>query len=103
MLKILDQILIIKKMIEDFRMIFITMIPKEKAHNNIMMIISEIKSILKTITKIIGIHLKTIKKSGGMIKIEDMKKNLIIIVMNKIIRNIQDGKKMVSKYKNKAS
>lgn len=76
---------------------------EEKAHNSFMMIISEIKSILKTITKIIGIHLKTIKKSGGMIKIEDMKKNLIIIVMNKIIRNIQDGKKMVSKYKNKAN
>ena len=103
MLKILDQILIIKKMIEDFRMIFITMTLEEKAHNSFMMIISEIKSILKTITKTTGIHLKTIKKSGGMIKIEDMKKNLIIIVMNKIIRNIQDGKKMVSKYKNKAS
>lgn len=99
-LKMLDQILIFKKMKEDSRMILITMIPEE---NSIMTIAGEIKSILKTILKAKGILLKIIPKSGEMIEIEDMRRNQIIQIMNKTIKNIQDGKKMVNKYKSKAN
>jgi hypothetical protein len=99
-LKMLDQILIFKKMKEETRMILITMIPEE---NSIMTIVGEIKSILKTILKAKGILLKIIPKSGEMIEIKDMRRNQIIQIMNKTIKNIQDGKKMGNKSKSKAN
>ena len=62
MLKMLDQILISKKMKDALKMIITIMIPEEKVHNNIMTKIEEIKSILKIILKAKGIHLKNITK-----------------------------------------
>ena len=95
--------MIFKKMKEDSRMIITTMILGEKTLSSITMIIGGTKSILRTIMKTIGIRLKIIKKSGEMIKIGDMKISLVIRTMIKTIKNIQDGKKMDSKFKSKAS
>ena len=95
--------MIFKKMKEDSRMIITTMILGEKTLSSITMIIGGTKSILRTIMKTIGIRLKIIKKSGEMIKIGDMKISLVIRTMIKTIKNIQDGKKMDSKFKSKVN
>jgi hypothetical protein len=95
--------MIFKKMKEDSMMIITTMIPGEKTHSSITMTIGGTKSILRTIMKTIEIRLIIIKKSGEMKKIEDMKISQIIKTMIKTIKNIQDGKKMDSKFKSKAN
>jgi hypothetical protein len=95
--------MIFKKMKEDSMMIITTMILGEKTLSSITMIIGGTKSILRTIMKTIEIRLIIIKKSGELKKIEDMKISQIIRTMIKTIKNIQDGKKMDSKFKSKAS
>ena len=83
-----------KKTIEDIKMIIRSR--KEIALNNIMMIIEDLKSILKTMWNNIDTHLKITTKSGGMIERESMRISKIII--NKIkVKNIQNGKGMARK------
>ena len=74
---------------------------KETALNNIMMIIEDLQSILKTIQNSKDTHLKTMVKNGGMKKTEDMM-IIKIIIIKIIIKNTQNGKKMVRKYNHKA-
>lgn len=72
---------------------------KETVLNNILMIIENLKSILKIIWNNKNTHFKILITSGGMVERGDMMIKFIIIQIK--TKNIQNGKRMVRKYKHK--